>query len=89
MPAKGPSRHPGENDSCAPHLRKDLVEAVQPPNGQQVRHAAAADPNDVLVEQKSEHVVDTRHGKQIQVHEVNAGGVCGVAQLSVPGALVA
>ena len=89
VPAQRAGRHPAEDDAGLPHLAEDLVEAVHPPHREQVRDAAAADPDDVLLEQVRPHVGDRRHREQAQVADLHAGAGEGAVDPSEPDRVVA
>ena len=70
VPAQRAGRHPAEDDAGLPRLAEDLVEAVHPPDREQVGDAAAADPDDVLREQVRPHVGHRRHREQAEVADL-------------------
>jgi len=89
VPAQRAGGHPAENNARLPNFGKDPVETVQASDREQIGNAATADPDHVLVEQEPCHVLDTRHRKQIQVHDVYSRRVTGFIPQGIPPALVA
>ena len=71
VPAQRAGRHTAQDDAGLPALVQDAVEPVRAPHRQQVGHAAAADPDDVLAQQVAADVLNIRHGKQTQVRQAD------------------
>jgi len=88
VPAHRPRRHPGQHDAGLPDLAQHLIQAVQPPHRQQVRHAAAADPDHVLLEQQRGGVGNARHREQVQVGGGHPGGLARLGEQGVEPLLV-
>ncbi len=88
MPADGPGRDPGQHHPRPPGLPEALVQAVQPPQHEQVRDAAAADPDRVLFQQEPGHVGHVRHREQVQVRDAHPGCPARVAEQGLERSLV-
>ena len=89
VPAQGAGRDPGEHHPRAPYLAKNAVETVKAPDREQVRDAATAHPDHILVQEELCHVLDARHREQVQVHDIHTGHVPSLVPQSVPEPLVA
>jgi hypothetical protein len=72
-PAHRSRRDAGEHDAGLPALRQHGTELVCVPNGEQVGHAAAGDPDQVLVEQEAADVGRVRLGIERKVAGAKAG----------------
>jgi hypothetical protein len=65
-----PAVHAGadtaQHDASLPRLREDAVETVDPPDGEQVRRAPAADVHDVLLEDERAEIGD-RAAEELEI----------------------
>ena len=68
-----PADVPGQHDARVPGAGEDAIEAVHPPDGEHVGRVAAADVDDVLVEQEALEL-DDRPPEQGQVLTPRRGG---------------
>ena len=73
VPADRAGRDAAEDDPALPALAQHLIDAVHPPDREQVRDRPAADPDDVLGEQVGADVVDVRHREQLEVGGAHVG----------------
>ena len=73
-----PALTPLRTTPGVPGPAQDVVEAVHPPDREEVRHRAAHDPDDVLVEDGALDVVEVRHREELEGREVEARHACGL-----------
>jgi hypothetical protein len=67
-----PAETAAEHDAGLPGLVQDRRQTVRPPDRAQVGHAAALDPDDVLLQQMLADVRDVRHREQGQMDGRNS-----------------
>ena len=84
-----PGADAGQHDPGLPDPREDLVQAVRPPDRQQVDDRPAVDPDHVLLQQVALDVVDAGHREQVQVAQVEPVQPGRLVELGVEPALVA
>ena len=77
VPAEAARAHPGEHHARLPALAHHGVQAVSPPDRQQVHDAAALDEQQVLGQQVPAHVGDAGLREEGEHRELDAGEVVG------------
>ena len=67
VPAERAGRDPHEHHAGLPCVVQQRIESVQPPEGQQVRRAPAAHPDDVLLREVPFDIVEVGHRKEVEM----------------------
>ena len=73
VPAQAAGAGPGQDHPRPPAAAQDRGEAMGPPHGHQVHHAAALDQDEVMAEQVRGHIGDARLGEQLQHAQLRVG----------------